>query len=480
MSVENKRKSAINQLRWLGLTIFLGLAGCQTAPIQLKPLAMVVDQKPFPACFSKVHSKAERFEYPDAFSLVLSDGLLKLEPKELYKVSAKAAKNRENYKALFFARIVTMKMPEKAGTWENRAKLAASLGFAEEAKAAKANALNPSSHAYIPPNALPGKNIVVKPSSFSDWAALMSLIAWDTSRLHGNNAIQSVQNDVSGISVISSDDVVGKKINIGDVSNGLFHIKEATPMVYSDHNSGDVFMGLLSAGLAAYSVYDSTKKGYDASEDIAAMSHYAGSSFASAKKVASVYEGGSILGLRYEATTAVEVEMTPKPSGKRSATGYPISILWASGNPFSPYVKAEVFKHTDNGVEGFNGNFYGKNSNKLKYMLDMAESQFNVPRLMSFCKGGKCSVGASALEVLLNKNDIDLLITDKLRASRVKRYLYDWSDYNEAYQKGEVTLNTGYKDAVKGESCYQFSNGPSSWLVPQGTKLELTGGDDEF
>jgi hypothetical protein len=160
-----------------------------------------------PEVVTKHIAGAGRFDDSEYARLMRGDGINQVAPKIIFDRMKAAADAKENYKALYFARIFTTVQPDSAAGWKNRAILAASLGLHEEAAAAELRASDTTNKIQVQSFVLPGRGLTVKPATLSDWAGAILLLADGTASVRQENFLLAARDEVSGVSVSTSDEV---------------------------------------------------------------------------------------------------------------------------------------------------------------------------------------------------------------------------------------------------------------------------------
>src|SRR5262245_49647400 len=207
-----------------------------------------------PTCYLSNVSKADRFADADYSSWMLGDGIRQADPEKLYARMKSAADSKEQYKALYFSRLITDAAPDLPGAWTNRAAFAEALGLLVEANLSKANALPGASRVAVPGGMLPGIVLSHRPVTLSDWAAAMSLMADDTSAREGF-AVVAVRDDVTGIEEVQGENpqVTGKPISLDDLLANAFVLRNADPMKEHNTRGGMLALGIAMAALGGMS-----------------------------------------------------------------------------------------------------------------------------------------------------------------------------------------------------------------------------------
>jgi len=133
-----------------------------------------------PATALNVIPDSARFADTEYARLLAGDALRTTVPQEaLFERMSAALGAGENYKALFLARILTERSPDDGALWNNRSRLAGSLGLDSEATACAANAEVSGIAGEISASLLPEAFEVSRPTSLADWANALALMGQD-------------------------------------------------------------------------------------------------------------------------------------------------------------------------------------------------------------------------------------------------------------------------------------------------------------
>jgi hypothetical protein len=406
---------------------------------------------------------------------MLGGGLKSTSSKVIFERMSTAANSKENYKALYFARIFTQLEPQMAAGWANRAALANALNLKEEAKACAAKAADPNSSVQVPLDSLPGQ-ISVQPTSLADWAAAMALLADGTATKTGRNSIVAVRDDISGIQVPTAEEVkendeelvelglppdgpwsAPAPIRLNQVGPNSFVLDKPEAMHYKTVKKGTMFGAMVMAGLAGYagasnpvaSAMDSELAGKMASDATNVANHYTGGTYT---KV--VYGGDPI-----QATSSVD---HPISAGKSHAVGIPVPIFWASGRSdqatylghWSAGTKPLVIEHNAGKAED------PKHRTKTQNVPDL-----EFPRLGVLC-AKTCSAPVSAFELMLTREDLVAISPSSIGQTQV-----DLDVYREAYTQNKLTLipsnfrERWYLGFDSKGNAYEVNATPAGWLV---------------
>lgn len=288
----------------------------------------------YPDAFVTYLQDGSRFKNPQYFHAMAADGIATADPKAIYAVLQRSLSAEENYKALYLARVFTKVRPDLSSGWLNRANIASSLGFDEEAASASKRAGMAATD--VVREALPGNSGKVRPVDLQDWAASLMLVADGTTRF-GPNLLVAVEDDISGVhSEISqsSPSVRAADIKAADLGPNLFFLQRATPMKFKSENAGSSWgstLMALTSGLAS------------ANGDINTATQaadQAGRLSAEAAAVSFHYTGGKYEEVRCSGAKPLVTLATPKATGEFSVIRTPVPVLAASGSPQGPTVTA--------------------------------------------------------------------------------------------------------------------------------------------
>jgi hypothetical protein len=464
------------------LGVFTGAFAQESSGSKLKPqsVASSVSSSYPDAVFAQLPG-GERFKDPIYFNLMLGNGLQSVPSKVIFERMTAATSGKENYKALYLARIFTNLEPTLAAGWANRAALATALGLKNEATACEAKAHDVSDPVHVPSDLLPGYGVAIKPASLSDWAAAMSLLADDIATKFTSSGIVAVRDDLSGIQVPNAEEVKSNDeelvelglppdgpwsapapIKIQQIMPNSFVLVKAEAMHYKTVKKGSMFGAMVMAGLSGMTA---------ASNPVAsaADSEVAGKMASEATNVANHYVGGGYTRLAFPEGSAkpIATDDHPMPTGKSHAVGNPIPVLWASGGSNAPTyfghwsagTKPLVVEHKAGKKEDPKHRAKAENIPDLQY-----------PRLSILC-ASSCSKPMSALELMLTREDLLSMQPDT-----VSKAPQDLEYYRQAYNQNSLTLEPtnlrerwylGYDNAG---NVYEVNTTPAGWLVPPSTK----------
>lgn len=361
----------------------------------------------FPQTFLKASSDLQRFNDLIYYKTLAADGIRHADPKALFQRIAAATQAGEGYKALYLSRLFTHMQPENQTGWANRARLAASLGFATEAAGAQANTEAGAATA-VRGGALPG-SFKVRPTTLSDWAAAIALASDDVMAREGRAVVVAVRDDLSGVSVPTNEEVqlegrgpwaTAKPLQLDDVLPNLFAMPQATPMDRKSMKGGLFALGALAL---AGSTYANTIGAADAA---AQFSEMYGNAMAHAFEVPSEFKGGSFTAVTYVNGAPRSTNVTPKTAGKREAIGTPVAMLWASGGSLSPTIEA-VWRNGDSGKsEAIKLDAKTTKQEWKKYEI----KSLLYPRMHQLCAApNQCSPKLTLMELMLSADDLQAL-----------------------------------------------------------------------
>ena len=209
---------------------------------------------PHPASDPGKVNKADRLADADYSTWMLGNGLRQAPPEKLFERMKAAADSKEQYKALYFSRLITDAAPNLSGAWTNRAAFADALGLGGEANLSRANSDSGNSRVIVHGGMLPGTTLSHRPTTLSDWAAAMSLLADDTAAREGS-AVVAVRDDVTGVEEVQGENpqVNGRPISLDDLLANAFVLKNADPMKEHNTRGGMLALGIAMAALGGVS-----------------------------------------------------------------------------------------------------------------------------------------------------------------------------------------------------------------------------------
>lgn len=361
-------------------------------------------QAGYPEAFFKAMPGTERFKDPAYFRTLAGDGIRTADPKALFGRISAAIEANEAYKALYLSRLFNELQPDNAIGWTNRAKLAASLGFSEEAAAAQANAESGSARP-VPGGALPGA-FKVRPTSLSDWAAALAMAGDDVTAREGRLVILAVRDDLSGIDVAPAEAVqrenrgpwaTARPVQVEHVLPSLFAMPQAKPMDRKSIKGGLFALGAIAL---AGSTYSTSVGAADAATQFAELY---GNAMAKAFEVPSEFKGGSYFAVTYKGSAPQRAELKPKTAGKHEAVGTPLPVLWASGPSLSSVVTAAWTNGDSSKTEAIKVDASTKKQEWKKHQI----STLSYPRLHELCVApNRCSPRLTLLELVLTADDL--------------------------------------------------------------------------
>jgi hypothetical protein len=445
------------------LLAFLIVAAVSTTAVrgEEKKVASTAVPATYPVTLLKAAPELDRFADPAYFKMLAADGLRSSDPKALYDRIVAATKAREGYKALYLSRLFTELEPANQIGWTNRAQLASALGFQAEAAAARANAAS-GAPASFAGGALPGV-FKVRPTTLSDWAAAVALMADDTFAREGRPMVLSVLDNLSGVQVPATEEVqrqargpwvTAKPIQLHDVLPNVFAMPTATPMDKKSMKGGLFALGALAMAGSAYSQFSGV------ADSAAALSELSGNAMARAFEVASDFKDGSFVSVTYANGTPRASTLKPKTAGKHEAIGTPVPMLWASGHSLAPYVQALWSNGDENKSEAIKIDAKTKKQEWKKHEL----TPLMYPKMQQLCDGqNRCTSRLTLLEVMLSADDLSVLAPATV--SRVPN-LSSWSAQYAAGDRLSVAAAgerfTGFD--ASGVT-YITRHRPTEWLV---------------
>jgi len=423
----------------------------------------------YPSCVTSSIDNGSRFEDPDYFGLMVGDALARATPERLFERMKAAAAQGETYKALYLSRLLTAASPELSGGWANRAALAGSLGLSREQAAAASNAGKPvGEQVAVPPSFVPGVPIAHRPASLGDWAAAMSLLADDTAVREGGATLVAVRDDVSGLQTVNDGEsryAVSKPMTLDDLLPNSFVL--LAPHAMSEHNTdgGKMALSIFMAAMGGVSA------AYGNSANSAALSESAGRLAGESTVVASHWKGGSFTARTFPDGTVKNIAEKPKPAGEYQAIGVPQPLVWASGGSLRPTAMMALVGSGGDPAKIRTRRYEGSPAGVAK---EQKIPSLLYPRLASLCRGSRsdCTIPVSLTELMLQRADVDALVTDPAAASRLGAAAYDFGEWNQLYTSGEpITLETAtMKQSLVGYdrrgACYEVSSAPDHWFGP--------------
>jgi hypothetical protein len=445
-----------------------------------------LSKAPFPDTVLAKLDRGDRFRNADYFKLMAADGIKDADPKAIFARMTAAAALGENYKALYFARLFTQMKPDLPAGWTNRAKLAAALGYADEAVACQVHAETPTSSAPVPLGTLPGQGLKVHPRDLADWAGAMALLSDSIAAKEGASALVSFKDSISGVKIITPQEEIARMGNdlepetkrfmlaqgpyarsnpplLDDVAANSFSLQAATPMLRKSSQgmgAGGFFTALMLGAAAGVA----TQNGDAATATQA--SNAAGQLAGEKSVVASEYSGGFFSGVTYTNGAPVVTSYKPQPAGASEAIGWPRPLLWASGGSLTSSFYAESICSSKDKVYCWTHYIRPQDlgdKKKRRQHLDGPIPALYYPKVARLCSSPNgCSIELTLMEVLLNPEDTLALAPGKSITG------FNMADRDAQYRSGTLSLVPfiiGFdKDGVQ----YSPRNGPNSWLLSVG------------
>jgi hypothetical protein len=449
---------------------------CATAPTTtpapsaapMKPTVQDLTMARYPDTVIGQIQNGQRFRNESYFELMAADGIRRADPAAVYARMSAATNQGENYKALYFGRLFTDLKPDNTTGWSNRAKLAAALGYVDEAAACEVHANNPASSQPVPLGGLPSQAMRVHPQDLSDWAGAVALMADAIAAKEGKTALVSFKNSVSGITIVTpqqdiaahpdyDDDTKQFAMEAGpaaeanpplldDIATSAFSLHDAVPMreKISGDSAGSDTLAFLFAMTSAFAaqhgdVLSATQAG-----------NLSGQMAAKDSAVPSWYSGGSYTAMSYPNGMALPTKIQPRPSGQTAAVDYPVPFLWASGGSTTASFYAQrVCRSAETGtcwIHVFRPEYLGtKKRDRLKH----DPPPFYFPKLARLCGDvhppgnnyPSCTIPVTLMEVLLNAQDVAALAPD------VRSLLSGLVSVDAAYKRNRVSIYAaGFRD----------------------------------
>ena len=432
---------------------------------------------PLPACYLGNVNKADRFADADYSTWMLGNGLRQAPPEKLFERMKAAADSKEQYKALYFSRLITDAAPNLSGAWTNRAAFADALGLGGEANLSRANSDSGNSRVIVHGGMLPGTTLSHRPTTLSDWAAAMSLLADDTAAREGS-AVVAVRDDVTGVEEVQGENpqVNGRPISLDDLLANAFVLKNADPMKEHNTRGGMLALGIAMAALGGVSA------GLGDAASAAAASTAATNAISDSSQVMSHWKDGSYTARTYSAGQPTEHAFTPKASGSRTALGLPQPVLWASAGSLEQAASLRLVKPGGSNAKVFSARFVEQPPQRGR---EMTLPDLSYPRLASIClqDGSSCTIPVSLGELLLQGDDLTALAPNAGVASALTKGAFDLSDWNQAYEKqpGALVLKSEtFRTSILGfdhaGACYTASADPGHWFVAASSAAHAPGG----
>jgi len=409
----------------------------------------------------KTSPELQRFGKSAYFKVLASDGIRSSDPRALFERITAATRSGEAYKALYLARIFTELQPENRAGWTNRATLAASLGFDAEAAAAKAIGESgiPRSLAGA---VLPGL-LKVRPTTLSDWAAALALMADDTTAREGRGVLVAVRDDLSGVTVAAAEEVqreargpwaTANPVQMEDVLTNAFVLSQARPMDRKSIKGGMFALGALALAGSAYS------SSIGAADSATTLAGLYGSAMAGAYEVPSDFKGGEFVARTYLTGSPRDTKISPKTSGKHEAVSTPLPLLWGSGPSLVPAIAATWSNGDSDKSNAIKIDAKTKKQEWKKYRIPA----LTYPKLQRMCdQHNGCSPQLTLLEVMLTTEDLRAI------APGTESLLPDLSAWRSRYSTRQpLTVAkagdrfVGYDDAGV---VYITEQRPTEWLV---------------
>jgi hypothetical protein len=464
----------------LGLTRCLFVALLLSASVESVVNAQVTSSSNLPDNVIAQLPSGGRFKDPVYFNLMLGGSLKTTSSKVIFERMTAAANLKENYKALYLARIFTELEPKLAAGWANRAALATALNLKDEANACVQKANDPSANIQVPIDTLPG-HMSTQPTSLADWAAAMALLADGTAAKSGQNSMIAVRDDISGIQVPSSEEVkendeelvelglppdgpwsAPAPIRLNQVAPNSFLLVKPEAMHYKTVKKASMFGAMLMAGLSGMTAVSNPVAS-------AAGSEVAGEMASDATNVANHYTGGSYTKVVFvgDPTQTTATVDHPIPAGKSHAVGNPVPILWASGHSDQP----TYLGHWSAGTKPLVIEHHvGKKEDPKHRAKTQNVPDLEYPRLGILCSK-TCSIPVSTLELMLTRDD---LVT--ISPSTIGSLPPDLDLYRTAYTQNALTLlpsnlrERWYLGFDSKANAYEINSTPAGWLVPPASR----------
>jgi hypothetical protein len=432
--------------------------------IPVVALASITTADPaFPQCLVTKLASGSRFAEAPYFALMAASGLRALPPKTISNRMKAAGENGENYKALFFARLLTDAVPDNRAVWANRAALAGALGLAAEAAACGEKSQTPDAPVPVPSELLPGR-VAARPSTLADWAAALAMMADGVAQREGGGLV-AIKDDVSGIEPVIPSSEEGKPsaralpIRVEDVAPNLFVLREPKAMFTKSVNKGQMALMLFSAATMAYGSYHGVTSGMEG------VSQLYGNSAAQAFSVPSKYKDGSYSTRTFGADgKPVDAKVKPRTAGEADAVDLPFPVLWASGGALRPAFRGRL------------ATGHGKNASTsiwdeaAKKSRTVTPPDLDFPRVASLCLG-RCTPPVTLQELILEAEDLRVMFGDEAAAVAAKTP--DLSEAREAYARRDPELKIAGPDQQQlsrltgyaAGSCYDIEMMPNAWVI---------------
>jgi hypothetical protein len=437
----------------------------------------------FPTPYTKVVRGAQRFETPDYFNMMAADGITKVDAKALYSRLQAAVSGNEVYKALYLARVLTKISPQNSAMWTNRAKLATTIGFSDEAAACQQNANDPSHPVKVPlTGVLPGQGLAVRPSTLADWAGATALLSDGIAEKEGKYALVAYKDSVSGIHEATDAEIkerdnqaresgltppgpwaTPEPVQLRHVLGNLFSERAADPMHPKSISKGGMFGAMLMAGLSGANM--NINPGM-AQQGMVMAQQMAGR----ASEVPSHYKGGAYTRVTFSDGKESDMTDHPQTAGLDETVANPVVFLWASGGSMEPMISA-IWK-TNQKLKVKRVTIADVDDTKSAKEFN-PPNQLQFPKLMGLCAGNDpqskqfCSDPLTLMELLLTPEDLAVL-TPSLSTS-----VQNLDMYRKGYGSLYLTLRPGNGGGslmwgADGEGAvYRLNQGPTAWVVAE-------------
>ncbi|NND58972.1 MAG: hypothetical protein HKN49_01755 [Gammaproteobacteria bacterium] len=433
-------------------------------PPEPQPPEVMAATPPWPACY--LQGPLQRFADPVYFALMAGDGIASAQGGGLRQIMQRAHDNGEHYKALYFARLLTDKLPDDTGAWTIRADSAAMIGLLDEAEAARSNQAGAAQLLTPPVSMLPGKSYLPRPATLSDWAAAVRLMADDLASATGEHSLLAVVDVASGIRVSTQaeTEVTGSTaqpvaVRVRDVLNNAFQVVAAQPMSPS---SGDEPVAVATVSPPAPQIAET--------DWLANLEPETADAVARALAGPASFDGGEYRLQTWAEGTVNDEVRRPVSSGGDNVIGGYHPIIFASGHSLDPTF---AFERAYGGHA--NRNVLWTSDDETRTFGDRNVA-LQTPKLEALCIDRRCSEVLSTMELMLDFADIRLVVpapNDQAVIDNVPQL----SEFHNAYNDLDRNLHMCCEDARgvlfwalggydEEGTCYYKTVAPDEWVVP--------------
>lgn len=364
----------------------------------------------------------ERMAHPEYVALLTEATLRGATPETLHALAARAAEAGELYKALYLLSLLAESGWQPEVTAENLRAVSTALGLARvDCPAGAGTGV-----------AFAAGALRSEPVSLADWASALQLTSRSLQVTSGA-AVAVVFNDVSGIRLEATDPAkayfVAEPVRVQDVLPNLQQLLAAQPMDVKG-GGGKALKFIAGAALGAGAGYLASMSA--AANTLLSMGSASGELIGRALGSQKYLAGGSWrvrpIGVPGPASSGA-----PVAAGGYSAIRLPVPVAWASGDPSSLWFEATWLPDDDApGLELDLEDLIKKRSPldsaaQTSDEISLDEDHLHFVRAARLCIFRDCSEPIFPLEVILDRDDLDLL------APNLRDLAPDLSRYRREY-----------------------------------------------